>query len=55
MGMDRKERYRLTHSLSKISGYATGYFVTLLLLLFCLYLLLNLTTYNSTLRVPLIL
>jgi len=23
--MDRKECYRLTHTLSKISGYATGY------------------------------
>ena len=26
--MDRKECYRLTHTLSKISGYATGYIHT---------------------------
>ena len=25
MGMDRKECYRLTHPLSKISGYATAW------------------------------
>jgi len=33
MGMDRKECYRLTHPLPKISGYATGYIVCALRLL----------------------